>query len=126
MFITLPIELRSSKNERMIVYNKKQGRPMIMKKPIARIEENQLSTLLAINRRTWEKMVEGKQYPLKVGFYMYRKTRRRFDWINLLQGIQDAMTKAGYIPDDNANYLTPVCLGWTVDAANPRVEVSVL
>lgn len=126
MTITLELELRSSKNERMIVFSKKQNRPMIIKKPIARIEENKLHTLLMLNKGKWDKMIEGKSFPLKVGFFIYRKTRRAWDWINLLQGTQDAMTKAGYIPDDNVNYLTPVFLGWAVDKENPRVEICVL
>lgn len=126
MTITLELELRSSKNERMVIYNKKQNRPMIIKKPIARMEENKLHTLLMLNKGKWDKMVAGKSYPLKVAFYIYRQTRRRWDWINILQGLQDAMTKCNYIPDDNSAYLTPVCLGWSVDKEHPRVEISVL
>ena len=126
MTITLEIELRSAKNERMIIYNKKENRPMIIKKSIARIEEHTLKTLLIANKRIWDKMIEDKSFPLKVGFFVYRKTRRRFDWINIVQGLQDAMVKNGYIPDDSAHYLTPVFLGWDVDGTNPRVEICVL
>lgn len=126
MTIVLNTELRSSKNERMIVFNKKQNRPMIIKKPIARQEEHALGTLLMLNKGKWEKMIEGKPFPLKVGYYVYRKTRRRWDWNNITQGINDSMTRAGYLPDDSAEYLTPVFLGWEVDKDNPRVEICVL
>jgi Holliday junction resolvase RusA-like endonuclease len=71
-------------------------------------------------------MTTDKIFPLKVGFYVYSKTRRRFDWVNIVQGLQDAMVKNKYLPDDSALYLTPIFLGFDVDADNPRVEISVL
>ena len=126
MTITLELELHSSKNGQQIIYSKKLDRPLIVKKISARVQDNQLKVLLMANKRKWDKMIEGKQYPLKVGFYVWRKTKRRFDWCNIVQGIQDSMVKNGYIPDDNASYLTPVFLGWDVDSERPRVEICVL
>lgn len=126
MFITLPLELHSSKNGQQIIYNKRLDRPMVIKKAIARQQDNQLKILLMANKRIWDKMIEDKEYPIKVGFYVYRKTRRRFDWINIVQGLQDAMVRNNYLPDDSAIYLTPYFLGWDVDSKNPRVEISVL
>lgn len=126
MFITLPLELHSSKNGQQIIYSKKLDRPLIVKKISARVQDNQLKVMLMANKHTWEKMIEGKKFPLKVGLYVYRKTRRRFDWVNIVQGLQDAMVKGGYLPDDSAQYLTPVFLGWDVDGQNPRVEISIL
>lgn len=126
MFITLPLELHSSKNGQQIIYSKKLDRPLIVKKISARVQDNQLKVMLMANKHIWDKMAKGKQFPLKVGFYVYRKTRRRFDWVNIVQGLQDAMVKGGYLPDDSAQYLTPVFLGWDVDKDKPRVEVSVL
>ena len=126
MFITLPLELHSSKNGQQIIYSKKLDRPLIVKKISARVQDNQLKVMLMANKHAWEKMIEGKKFPLKVGLYVYRKTRRRFDWVNIVQGLQDAMVKGGYLPDDSAQYLTPVFLGWDVDGQNPRVEISIL
>lgn len=126
MFISLPLELHSSKNGQQIIYNKRLERPMVIKKAIARQQDNELKILLMANKAKWNKMIEDKEYPLKVGFYVYRKTRRRFDWINIVQGLQDAMVRNKYLPDDSAIYLTPYFLGWDVDSNNPRVEISVL
>lgn len=126
MTITIPVELYSTKNGQQIIYSKKKQRLMVIKKLVAKRQESTLNLLLMANKRTWDKMIEGKQFPLKVGFYIYRKTRRRWDWINILQGLQDAMVKANYLPDDNASYLTPYCLGWEVDKDKPRVEICVL
>lgn len=124
--IILPVELYSSKNGQQIIYSKKRQHLMVIKKAVARQQEYTLNTLLLTNKRTWDKMIEGKNFPLKVGLYLYRKTRRRFDWCNIVQGLQDAMVKANYLPDDNASYLTPVFLGWEVDSENPRVEICVI
>lgn len=126
MQITLPIELHSSKNGQQIIYNKRLERMMVIKKESARKQDGELKILLMTNKRTWEKMVTDKPFPLKVGFYVYRKTKRRFDWVNIVQGLQDAMVKNGWLPDDSAIYLTPVFLGWDVDGQNPRVELTVL
>ena len=126
MTITLPLELYSSKNHQQIIYSKKRQHLMVIKNANARQQEYTLNTLLMANKREWDKMIEGKQFPLKVGFYIYRKTRRRFDWCNIVQGLQDAMVKANYLPDDNASYLTPVFLGWEVDSENPRCEICVI
>ena len=72
-------------------------------------------------------MIDGKnKKPLSVGFFVYRKTKRRWDWANIIQGISDAMVKAGYLEDDSAEFFTPVFLGFKVDKENPRVELSVL
>ena len=124
--IILPGELYSSKNGQQIIYSKKKQRLMVIKKAVARQQEYSLNVLLMANKKEWDKMVEGKNFPLKVGFYLYRQTRRRFDCCNIIQGLQDAMVKAQYLPDDNASYLTPVFLGWEVDSKNPRCEVCVL
>lgn len=126
MYITIPGELHSSKNGQQIIYNKRLGRMMVIKKAVARQQEKDLKVFLEANKKEWEKMVTDKPFPLKVGFYVYRKTRRRFDWVNIVQGLQDAMVKNGWLPDDSAIYLTPVFLGWDVDGQNPRVELTVL
>lgn len=126
MTIILPLELHSSKNGQQIIYNKRLERMMVIKKAVARQQDNTLKILLMANKRTWDKMIEGKKFPLKVGFYVYRKTRRRFDWCNIVQGLQDAMVRNGYLPDDSAQYLTPYFLGWSVDSEKPRVEMCVL
>lgn len=126
MTIVLEIELHSSKNGQQIIYNKRLERPMVIKKAVARQQEYTLKTLLMLNKGKWDKMIEGKKFPLKVGFFVYRKTRRRFDWVNIVQGLQDAMVKNNYLPDDSAQYLTPVFLGFDVDSNNPRTEICVL
>lgn len=125
MHITLPIELHSSKNSKQIV-TLKTGKKMLINSIYARRQEKILDVLLPANKRIWEKMKEGKTYPLRVGFFIYRQTKRRWDFINIIQGLADCMTRYGYWPDDNVEYFIPVFLGWAVDKKNPRVEMTIL
>lgn len=123
--ITLNLELFSSKNSMKII-RLRNGRQLVVKHDRARKQEKEFKELLDANKEEWDRMTKGKEYPLKVQFFVYRKTKRIWDWLNIIQGLADAMTKAGYWPDDNTNYFTPVFKGWAVDKDNPRTEIEVL
>lgn len=122
--ITLHLELYSSKNSRTMIFAR--GKPILVKSNKAAKQDKELKELLPANKAEWDRMTKGKEYPLKVQFFVYRQTKRAWDWLNLIQGLADAMTKAGYWPDDNINYFTPVFKGWAVDKDDPRVEIEVL
>lgn len=64
--------------------------------------------------------------PLKVGFYFYRKSRHRFDYINATQIIQDMMVKHGWLPDDNSDELHPYFIGYEHHKEKPGVKISLL
>lgn len=122
--ITIYGELYSSKNHRQVF---RSGGKIIIAKPAkAKAQEKDHAIQLQAGKVRWNKMVVGKAYPLRVGFRVYRKTNGAFDWCNIIQGLADAMTKAGYFPDDSAKYFTPVFLGFDKDAQNPRTEIEVL
>lgn len=125
MTITLEMELYSSKNSKQIV-TLRNGKRMLIDSPQSRRQEKVLDILLPANKRIWDKMIEGKNYPLKLGIFIYRRTHARFDYVNIVQKLFDCMTRYGYWPDDNANYVVPVFLGYSVDKQRPRVELSIL
>ena len=56
---------------------------------------------------------------------IYRKTRRRFDYINIVQNLLDCMVKVGILPDDDSNHVIPAFEPYGVDKENPRVEISI-
>ena len=124
--IVLYTELYSSKNSRKFVRNKRTGQTFIVKSARAQEQEKTLGVLLERHKPMWMQMVKEKKYPLRVGFYIYRRTRIRWDWVNIIQGLADAMVKAGYMEDDSAFFFTPVFIGWDIDKEHPRVEISVL
>jgi len=66
------------------------------------------------------------EYPLRVSFKIYRETKRRFDYTNIIQGLLDAMVKADYLPDDSAEFIIPVFEKYEVDKNNPRTIISIV
>lgn len=71
---------------------------------------------MILNRPAWKKQLEKAQYPIKVSFYFYRDSKRRFDYINVTQIIADLMQKYNYIEDDDASHFIPVFEGYEVTA----------
>lgn len=121
--IIIPIELYSSKNSRQIFVNSKTGKPFVTKSKVAKQNEKDLCRLLPLYLNQWKYMTANKEFPLKVHFKIYRKTKRAFDYINIIQNLQDCMVKCGWLPDDNADYILPVFEQYEVDSKNPRVEI---
>ena len=123
--ITIYGELYSSKNSKRIV--KFGNRPALIasKQYLASIKP--IEQQLALNRYRWlGEEVKNAPRPLKIGFKIYRQTHRRFDYLNIIQGLCDLMVKCGWLEDDNANELIPVFFPYEVDKHNPRVELEVL
>jgi len=77
------------------------------------------------------KLMQGKDLPLIIGMHFVRGSRHRWDFINPAQTIQDEMTKAGWIEDDNAEIILPVPLNinakyWSYDKTKPGVYITIL
>jgi len=76
----------------------------------------------------WELLKEDfishlKDKPYKIGFKFIRNSRHKFDYVNPLQTIQDAMVKHGWLEDDNADELLPVLEPYEYDKSCPGVEI---
>ena len=54
----------------------------------------------------------------------YRDSHRRFDYVNLIQSVQDFLVKARIIGDDCADLFVPIVAGYEYDKDNPRCELS--
>jgi hypothetical protein len=70
-------------------------------------------------------------YPVTVGVHFVRRTKSRFDWINMCQIVFDLLVAHRVIPDDDINNLLPVpmlCHGrpFTIDKNNPGVWIQVM
>lgn len=121
--ITIYGELHSSKNGKSIVNI--NGRPMLISKKVVRDSEKGLLTQMILNRYKFIEEAKNLSKPIKIVFKIYRQTKRRFDYVNIVQQFCDCMVKAGWIPDDNADEIIPVFLPYEIDKNNPRVEVEV-
>lgn len=66
-------------------------------------------------KKLWEQLqpqfktlTKGLRKPYLVSFHFVRDSRRKYDWVNPLQTIQDLMVTFNWIEDDNTDILMPV------------------
>ena len=118
--ITVPFELYSSKNSKRILFNKATGRSFVAKSKQSEQNEKDLISFLSLMRGQFAGMIKGKETPYRLHFKIYRQTKRRFDYVNIVQGILDSLVKSGLLEDDNADILIPVFEPYEVDKNNPR------
>ena len=122
--IKLNGEVHSSKNSRRIMRGA-SGAPFVAKSKSAKADEFYFWAQLIGQKDVWNRMTQGKPYPLTVVFHFRRGTRGRFDYVNMAQGVLDAMVKAGYLPDDNADYVIPAFVPYSVEKDDPGCDVRV-
>ncbi len=78
------------------------------------------------NVKEIKRMLKDKKKPYKVEMYFIRDSKRKFDYINAAQIVQDLMIKAGWIDDDNCDEIVPVFLGYEVNKENAGVQINIL
>ncbi len=83
------------------------------------------------NRDRFKEQIKGLPKPIRLGVHFCRKSRHKFDWINMCQVVFDQMTKSGWIDDDNCDELVPYPLmidgnDYTHDKENPSTIFKVL
>ncbi len=74
---------------------------------------------------------ECREYPLHLGFFFIRNSRRKWDFHNACQIVLDLMTAYDIIPDDNVDFVLPFPLEiegkyWDLNKENPGVIIKVL
>lgn len=120
--IYIPGDVPSSKNSKVWT-----GKFLVSSKATQRYVKN--SEIFYSNRKTrndfW-KMLEQVQKPYKIGFYFERAQKRKFDYSNMSQIIQDLMVQNGWLDDDNCDEMIPVFLGYVYNKQNPGVHISVV
>ena len=93
----------------------------IVKGYVDKSRPNQFEAL----REEFNKMVEGKDFPLIIGYHQIRKSKRLFDFSNSVEIIQDLLTAHNFIEDDNVKFVFPVPMtinGELIEEDNPRKE----
>lgn len=61
--------------------------------------------------------------PYKIGFKFSRDSKRRFDYVNPLQTVQDMMVAHGWLEDDNADVIIPYFLPFEYNKEEPGVLI---
>lgn len=73
----------------------------------------------------FRKAIEGLPKPLVVEFEFVRDSRRKFDYINPAQTVQDFMVKSGWIDDDSADEIVPTFAPYSYSKSSSGVFIRV-
>ena len=79
-----------------------------------------------INKEKFHDMIKEKEPPYKVSFTFHRGSRRRFDYVNPCQTVQDLMVKYNWIEDDNCNYMIPYFEEYEYNKEKPGVTIKII
>mgnify|MGYP003154210750 CR=1 FL=1 len=91
---------------------------------VLRMEKDGQGNILYILKLQY--MIKEKEAPYKISFKFHRSTRRKFDYINPAQTVQDLMVKYNWIEDDNCNYIIPYFEEYEYNKEKPGVTIKVL
>lgn len=96
----------SKKNSKIITKSKR-----VISSKLVQYYERWATPLLKQQLPTWQQMIQNKPLPLKVSFYFFRDSKRKWDFVNIVQVIADLMQKEGYLIDDDTKNFIPLYKG---------------
>lgn len=96
----------SKKNSKIVTKSKR-----VISSKLVQYYERWATPLLKQQLPTWQQMVQNKPLPLKVSFYFFRDSKRKWDFVNIVQVIADLMQKEGYLIDDDTKKFIPLYAG---------------
>lgn len=100
------LNVPSKKNSKIITKSKR-----VISSKLVQYYERWATPLLKQQLPTWQQMIQNKPLPLKVSFYFYRDSKRKWDFVNIIQIIADLMQKEGYLIDDDTKNFIPLYKG---------------
>jgi len=118
--IFIPFNVSSSKNSKQWT-----GKMLIHSKATRTYIKNS-KQYYRDNKDKFVELTKNLPKPLHIGFYFIRNSRRKFDYINPAQTVQDLMVKYDWIEDDDTSNLVPYFIGHKLDKENPGVLIKVL
>ena len=115
----IPLAPVTKKNSQTIAINRKTGKPFVL--PSKKYKEYEYAAGHFLKAGT-----DARQYPVNVKCLFYMPTRRRVDLTNLLEAIDDILTRYGVVPDDNSNFIAGHDGSRVLyDHNNPRTEITI-
>ena len=96
----------SKKNAKQITKDKR----IISSKTVRRYEK-EMEGVYRANKDKFIELTKNKQFPLRIGFYFYRDSKRKWDFVNIVQCPLDLFQQYGYIEDDDTKHVIPIYLG---------------
>lgn len=115
----IPLAPVTKKNSQTIAINRKTGKPFVL--PSKKYKEYEQAAGYFLKAGT-----DARQYPVNVKCLFYMPTRRRVDLTNLLEAIDDILTRYGVVPDDNSDFIAGHDGSRVLyDHDNPRTEITI-
>lgn len=112
------LNVPSKKNSKIITKSKR-----VISSKLVQYYERWATPRLKEQLPTWQQMIQNKPLPLKVSFYFFRDSKRKWDFINIVQVIADIMQKEGYLIDDDTKNFIPLYKG---EEVVPKKEAGVI
>ena len=79
-----------------------------------------------IQKESFLEALKSVQKPYKIEFTFIRKSRHKFDYINLCQTIQDEMKFHKWIAEDDADEIKPYFGDYIYDKHNPGCLIKII
>lgn len=112
--------VKSKKNNKMVAYNRKSGKPFILTK---KDTDDYMNDAIRQMKDQFQGY-EITEYPITIQMSFYYKTKHRKDIDNSATTILDCMKTAGIIEDDDVSHVNELYLHFAgYDKENPRVEI---
>ena len=118
--IFIPGNVPTSKNSKRWT-----GKYLINSKTVMNYIKNTKDVWLE-NKDCFLSMIENKEMPYTISFKFIRNSRRKFDYINPAQTVQDLMVKYDYIEDDNCDCMVPCFEQYEYNKEQPGVIIKIL
>lgn len=122
-FITYNVPSKKNSRQNFVRNGKQISIPSKNHEAYEKMTAMQYSVFGKEFRNTIEKL--GLSYPLRVKFTFVRNSKRRFDYCNAVQTVEDLMVKNKWLPDDSADYLLPVFEPYKYDKEKPGVIITI-
>jgi len=119
---------KNTSESRVLVRTKGTLRPVRMtlnSSKATKAYQKTRAILYSAKKSEFKKISKNFEPPYRVVFSFVRKTKRKFDYINAAQIVQDMMVDHGWIEDDNCEFLIPYFEKWEHDKLNPGVYISI-
>ena len=138
MEIYIPFNTSSSKNSKEIFQMPVKGakkcqccghmkkRPILVNSKTVKKYKELTKEYYIKNKPIWLKLTENLSPPYRVSFKFIRDSKRKFDYINAAQIVQDLMQEYGWVEDDNCDHIIPHFEPYEVDKERAGVIIKVL
>jgi hypothetical protein len=131
MKIFIPYNTPSSKNSKQLVWapsKKEPGKktPIFTDSKVTKRYKKNTGMLYKMNAKRFREAYDAMEKPVKVSFKFFRDSKRKFDYINPMQTVQDMMVTYEWIEDDNADCIIPICEQYEINKQEPGVLITLI